>query len=135
MTLAGRISLIDALIREHPEYTIRDYLDIVAEIEQIKPPIKEPIMMPRTFTAVQELFILENHEEKTVKEMAAALVLPEETIYNYCHRHKLKYKSGKIAGASRERTRIREGGFAPDPPRIPIVRPAADYNNIKSNYA
>ncbi len=36
MTLSERIQLIDSMIRENPDFTIRDYLDLVKDIESIK---------------------------------------------------------------------------------------------------
>lgn len=37
MTLSARIQLIDDMIRENPDYTVRDYLEMVGEIERIQP--------------------------------------------------------------------------------------------------
>lgn len=135
MTLPERITLINSLIKEDRDHTIRDYLDTVAEIEQINPPIKEPVMMPRTFTEEQEAFILHNHVDMTVKEMAGALTLQADIIYNFCHRYKLKYKRYSKPPVVRTLPAQREKAFVPDAPRVPIVRPAAEYNNLKSNYA
>ena len=36
MTLDEKISLIDQMIRENPDYTIRDYLDLIAEIQSVE---------------------------------------------------------------------------------------------------
>jgi hypothetical protein len=36
MTLADKISLIDQMIRENSDYTIRDYLSHVKEIESVE---------------------------------------------------------------------------------------------------
>jgi hypothetical protein len=38
MTLAAQISLIDDLIKENGDVTIRDFLDLLAEIESIEAP-------------------------------------------------------------------------------------------------
>lgn len=35
MTLNEQISLIDQMIRENPDYTIRDYLDLMADIQSV----------------------------------------------------------------------------------------------------
>jgi hypothetical protein len=35
MTLAEQISLIDEMIRENPDYTIRDFLDLMADIQSV----------------------------------------------------------------------------------------------------
>jgi hypothetical protein len=35
MTLAEQISLIDAMIVENPDYTIRDFLDLMADIQSV----------------------------------------------------------------------------------------------------
>lgn len=40
MTLAEQISLIDQMIRENPDYTIRDYLDLLAEIAAVSDSLK-----------------------------------------------------------------------------------------------
>lgn len=35
MILAEQISLIDDMIRENPDYTIRDFLDLIKELDHI----------------------------------------------------------------------------------------------------
>lgn len=35
MTLEEKVSLIDAMIKENPDYTIRDYLELVKDIDRI----------------------------------------------------------------------------------------------------
>lgn len=40
MTLAEKISLIDQMIRENPDYTIRDYQDLMAELAAISDSVK-----------------------------------------------------------------------------------------------
>ena len=40
MTLTEQISLIDSMIRENPDYTIRDYLSIMAEIQSVSDSMK-----------------------------------------------------------------------------------------------
>lgn len=35
MTLDEQISLIDQMIRENPDYTIRDYLDLMKDIQSV----------------------------------------------------------------------------------------------------
>jgi hypothetical protein len=40
MTLDEQISLIDQMIRENPDYTIRDFLNLKAEIESVEGSMK-----------------------------------------------------------------------------------------------
>lgn len=40
MTLAEQISLIDQMIRENPDYTIRDFLDLMAELAAVSDSLK-----------------------------------------------------------------------------------------------
>lgn len=40
MTLDEQISLIDQMIRENPDYTIRDYLDLMAEVAAVSDSLK-----------------------------------------------------------------------------------------------
>jgi hypothetical protein len=40
MTLAEQISLIDEMIRENPDYTIRDFLDLMKEIQSVADSMK-----------------------------------------------------------------------------------------------
>lgn len=49
MTLDEKISLVEQMIKENRDYTIADYLELVREIDQIKPvtPIKK--IMPVVF--------------------------------------------------------------------------------------
>jgi hypothetical protein len=35
MTLDEQISLVDQMIRENPDYTIRDFLDLMAEVQSV----------------------------------------------------------------------------------------------------
>lgn len=41
MTLAEQTSLIDAMIKENPDYTIRDYLDLMRELSHISDSMKK----------------------------------------------------------------------------------------------
>lgn len=40
MTLDEQISLIDQMIRENPDYTIRDYLGLIADIQSVTDSMK-----------------------------------------------------------------------------------------------
>jgi hypothetical protein len=40
MTLDEKISLIDDMIRENPDYTIRDYLNLLADIQSVADSMK-----------------------------------------------------------------------------------------------
>ena len=40
MTLTEQISLIDQMIRENPDYTIRDYLDLIEDIQSVVDSVK-----------------------------------------------------------------------------------------------
>jgi hypothetical protein len=40
MTLTEQISLVDQMIRENPDYTIRDFLNLKSEIESVESSMK-----------------------------------------------------------------------------------------------
>lgn len=40
MTLDEQISLVDAMIKENPDYTIRDFLDLMKEIQSVADSMK-----------------------------------------------------------------------------------------------
>lgn len=40
MTITEQISLIDSMIRENTDYTIRDYLDLMADIQSVSDSMK-----------------------------------------------------------------------------------------------
>lgn len=40
MTLTEQISLIDQLVHENPDYTIRDFLNLKAEVESVESSMK-----------------------------------------------------------------------------------------------
>lgn len=40
MTLTEQISLIDSMIRENPDYTIRDYQDLMKELNAVSDSLK-----------------------------------------------------------------------------------------------
>lgn len=40
MTLAEQISLIDQMIRENPDYTVRDFLDLMKELAAVSDSLK-----------------------------------------------------------------------------------------------
>lgn len=40
MTLAEQISLVDAMIKENPDYTIRDFLDLMKELQSVESSMK-----------------------------------------------------------------------------------------------
>lgn len=44
MTLEERISIIDKMIRENPDYTIRDYLELCGEVNNIRQAV---VMAPK----------------------------------------------------------------------------------------
>jgi hypothetical protein len=57
MTLSARIKLIDDMVRENPDTTIKDYLELVRDIKEIRaaandeeiivPVISNPLRLPR----------------------------------------------------------------------------------------
>lgn len=122
MTLPDRILLINDLIRENREATVRDYLEAVEEIGLIKPPIKEPIMnVPRLYTAEDADFIARHYHEFTAGAIAHKLKIPVDVVRNFGSRHNLVFRKG--TGGNR---------FIPEKEQAPVkfIRPAAVYNNI-----
>lgn len=50
MTLDEQISLIDQMIRENPDYTIRDYLDLMAELTAVSDSLKHTFIFHQSIT-------------------------------------------------------------------------------------
>lgn len=61
MKLSDRIQLIDDMIRENPDYTIKDYLELVKELEGIKKSARQPII---------KQWLKKDDKEITVRAMA-----------------------------------------------------------------
>jgi hypothetical protein len=54
MTLDEQISLIDQMIRENPDYTIRDFLDLMADIQSVTDSMeikRSPFIFQQSITA------------------------------------------------------------------------------------
>lgn len=131
MTLSARIDLVNALIAEDGDRTIRDYLDTVAEIEAIKPPeIKEPVMnTPLLYTSADANYIIINAHDPTVRQIAGRLNLSIATVYNFGSRYGLTFKKPAL-----QQKRQFKDGIIPDAPKEKIQRAPGIYNNIQRNY-
>lgn len=106
MTLTEKIKLVDDLIREDKETTIRQYLDAIAEIDNIKPP---EVNKPKNYTTDQAQFMLTHHKQYTCVEMAEKLEIEPADVYNFAYRNKLSFKR--------------------QDKKMPYVRPPAQYSN------
>lgn len=51
MTIAEQISLIDEMIRENPDYTIRDFLDLIKEVQSVADSVKTKFIFHQSITA------------------------------------------------------------------------------------
>lgn len=129
MTLADRIKLIDDMIREDPQYTIRDYLDMVAEIEQIK---IEDMGSRKGIPNVPEdkrLTIIRLAKTKSVAEICEIMGVSQDCVYKICR------KDGFGVRAIRNPEVIQPDPVperVPEPgPKKPAVytRPPAVYSN------
>jgi hypothetical protein len=138
MTLPEQIKLVNALIRENPDVRICDYIAVLSEVKGIIPRTTKKVdTRQKTFTPAQELFIVENHAVFTAKEISFGLTLDLKTVYNIGTSHRLKFKAAfakkkpiPIYGKTK-----RIAAYVPDKPKEKIIRPAAEYDNLKSNYA
>jgi len=120
MTFAWQISIIDGLIKESPDATIRDYIACLAEIELITPPKEEDMNVPKHYTPEQAMFIIKHHREYSAVAIADYLGLDEAVVRNFGSRHRLEF-----AKAVYRRT---------EEPRVAKVvhqekRPDASYSN------
>lgn len=92
MNLTWQISIIDGLIMEDPESTIKDYIILMSELEAIKPPQTEDMNKPLLYTADDAEFIIKHYREYTVRQIAANLGLDESVVRNFGSRHRLEFK-------------------------------------------
>lgn len=88
----------------------------------------------RSYTDDEEVFILLNAETMTIKEMAAKVNLPRQTVYNICQRAKVQFKKEPYIRTVQSPQyspihRRLEAALAPDPAKPKIVRPPAVYSN------
>jgi hypothetical protein len=68
MTLPEQISLIDQMISENPDYTIRDYFDLLAEIESVADSLKikrYPTLAENGPFIFHQSIITDDHHRKT----------------------------------------------------------------------
>lgn len=131
MTLSDRIKLINHLIKASQDIRICDYLAILSEREAVEQPeIIEPVMnKPQLYTAEDADFITRHHADITAREIAWKLDLSEETVRNFGSRYGLIFKKPTL-----EQKRAYTPGFVPDAPKAKAIRPAANYDNLKTNY-
>ena len=125
------------MIKENRDVRICDYLEALTEIECITPSEikKEQDMRPRTYTLEQERFIFDHAESFTARDIAIALNLKIETVYNIGMRHKLTFKLAKPKKYVPPYIRsVREPAYIPDKAKAPIIRPKPTYDNLKTNY-
>jgi len=125
MTLSDRIQLIDDMIRKNPEYTIRDYLDLVNEINQIK---NEDMGSRKGIPNIPEdkkLIIIRLAQTKSVAEICEIMGISPNCIYKACAR----------GGTSIRAIRHQEILEPAQPPALEVnkpkkyVRPPAEYSN------
>lgn len=133
MTLPEQIKLVNALIRENRDVRICDYLEVVQEIEGIELPAEKP--KPKTHTPSQELFILEHHASFTASEISAALHVEIKTVRELAKQHRVAFKPPKEKKHIPVYGKKNRLGFIPDKVKPKIIRPTAEYDNLKSNYA
>lgn len=125
MNLPDRIKLVDDMIREDPQYTIRDYLEVVAEIEQIK---IEDMGSRKGIPNVPEdrrLTIIRLAKTKSVAEICEIMGVSQDCVYKICN----KYGPGVRAIRNPE---VIEPEPVPDSePKEPVAykRPPAVYSN------
>lgn len=68
MTLVEQISLIDQMISENPDYTIRDFLDLMAEIQSVADSMKiknRPIPSENGYFIFHQTITANDHYRKT----------------------------------------------------------------------
>lgn len=121
MTLSDQIKLTDVLVRNEPDTTIREYLDMVKEIDNIKP---VEMSKPKQYTPDQAQFMLTHHKSFTAVEMAVRLNIEVATVYNFAYRNKLSFKSVNQSQVAFEREDKRRNER-----KKPLIRPAAQYSN------
>lgn len=81
MNLAWQISIIDDLIRENQEATIKDYLLTLQDIQQVENAINEQIMPKPPVTEEQKEEILQMAATMTVNQIRKGLGLDTSTVY------------------------------------------------------
>ena len=88
-------------------------------------------MMPRSYDEKDEAFIRNNCEEMTVPQLSECLSIPRGVIYQLLRKMGRTAKSAKIErtiqGVILNPNRLR--ALTPDPPKKPLIRPAAEYSN------
>lgn len=91
MNLSDQIKLIDDLIRENPEHTIRDFMETIADIDKIKP--ESEMNKPVLYSAADAEFMILHAGELTVRQISDRLGIPESTVRNFGTRYKLSFRS------------------------------------------
>lgn len=142
MTLAWQISIIDDLIRENPDVRIKDYLEVIAEMQQIEEQVNIKTMPQNKVPMEAKEKILRLAKKGiTPSRIAAQMLYGSSTIYRVLKemeydvwqaRDKRKLKA--IEELKMERAGIILAGcevvIEPNKgPRSGIKRPAAEYSN------
>lgn len=125
MTLS-RIQLIEDMIRENPEYTIRDYLDVVAEIENIKTEdMGSRKGVPNLTDDKMGQIVQLAKERKSVVEICAILGISQNCVYKACSRKGPGYKALSCPQVIQPEPVIKE----PEKKLEKWRRPPAEYSN------
>lgn len=132
MTLPERIKLMEDMIRENREVRICDYLEAMAEVDQIELTKSKAMNKPKKYTVDDALFMMRHAEDYDVRQIAEKLNLTIEDVYNFGSRNKLTFKP-VTAPKKREEPKHLQSVRA-DAPKVPIIRAAANYDNLKTNY-
>jgi hypothetical protein len=135
MTLGQKIRLIDDLIREDSDHNIRDYLETVAEIENIEKENKKTMAHPGISDEERERIIL-LASKMTVKEIRAGTSHAFSTIYRVLNEEKIKFH--RMMMKRRKKDLAKEPVLGPVPeirkrdknyPTTDFKRPPCEYSN------
>jgi len=92
MDLNWQIDIINGLIKENPESTIKDFFEVLKLVETISPDqSNEDMNTPKLYTAEQAEFIVKYCDRFSAKHIAEHLGLPEAVVYNFGSRHNLSF--------------------------------------------
>lgn len=95
MNLAWQIEIIDGLIKEDPESTIKDYLLRLSKPETINLKETEDMNTPKLYTTADAEFIVRHHRDYPAWMIADKLKLNESVVRNFGSRHNLEFAKGE----------------------------------------